>query len=400
MTQFEFDRERILKTVRAGFRRQVGWRRRLHRHPEISFQEHKTTAFIKSTLEKFGLNIIPTSLETGVLAELRGSSAGPTVAIRSDIDALPIQEQTNLPFASKVDGCMHACGHDMHMATVLGVAAVLCKLRSRLCGNVRFIFQPAEEMPPGGALPMIEAGALREVDVIFGLHVDPHLKVGRIGLRDGVTMASVTDFDLIVHGVSGHAARPHDSVDAIAVAAEVIESVQKIVSREIDPTTAAVITFGSVEGGLARNVIADRVVLKGTARALSQALSRKLPGLIRRTANGVCRAHGARLEMNVIADYPVLSNHSKVNRHLARYYHLLFGDSQISETEAMLGGEDFARYLKVVPGAMFRLGVRNAKIGADKPWHSPKFVADEEALICATSLLVAATMEISSGGFK
>jgi amidohydrolase len=339
-------------------------------------------------------------MKTGVLAELTGAKPGPTVAVRSDIDALPIHEQTGLKFRSKTDGCMHACGHDMHMATVLGVAAVLSDLKGDLTGTVRFIFQPAEELPPGGARPLIENGALAGVSMIFGLHVDPHLATGRIGLRDGPTMGSVMDFDLIVKGKGGHAARPHAAVDAITAAAEVIESVQKVVSRENDPMDPVVVTFGSIAGGVARNVVADRVTIKGTARALRVPLVRRLSRLIKRTAAAVCRAHGAKLDMQTVAGYPALINNPRVNRIIGRNFEALYGSGKIAPTDAVLGGEDFACYLELVPGAMFRLGVQNKRIKAVEPWHSPRFIADEAALEIGTAVIAASVLDALTGSGK
>ncbi len=389
-------RENILRQAGKIRKQQLIWRRHFHRHPELSFREFETTARLKEIIRQLGLKQLPLKMETGLLAELTGRKNGPTVAIRTDIDALPITEQTNLPFKSKIDGCMHACGHDMHMAIVLGAAAILSTMKSELPGNVRFIFQPAEEMPPGGARPMIANGALDDVSMIFGLHVDPNLAVGKIGLRDGMAMASVTDFDLIIHGRAGHAARPQDGVDAIAVAAEVIESIQKIVSREIDPITPAVITFGKISGGMSRNTIANRVVLNGTARALSDRTDSRIRTLVKRTASSVCRARGARAEMNIVAGYPALANDARVNKLLDRNFVALYGPRNVKVTELVMGAEDFACYLKEVPGAMFRLGIRNKKIGANKPWHSPMFVADETALSFGSALLAAAAFDALS----
>ncbi len=365
----------------------------LHRHPELSFQEYDTTAFIAELARKLRLKLIPTSLETGLLAELSSGRKGPTIAVRTDIDALPVKEKTGLKFESRNAGLMHACGHDMHMAVVLGAAAVLAGLRDRFTGKVRFIFQPGEEKPPGGARPMIAAGALKDVEMILGLHVDPDLPTGTISLRDGPVMASVYDFDLVIHGRGGHAARPHSAVDAIATAAEVIDSIQKIVSREINPVSPAAITFGRIEGGTARNIVADRVTLTGTARVLDPALARSIPKLIKRSASGVCRARGAKCEMREIASYPVLKNHRVANELMARNYSTLFGARKIRTTDLVLGGEDFACYVDEIPGAMFRLGIRNKKLGADKPWHSPEFIADEEALVYGTSLIVSSVMD-------
>lgn len=386
-------RSDILNKAKHWLNRQIEWRRHIHRYPELSFEEFRTTSFLKERARELKLKLLPLKLKTGLLAQVKGNHRGPTVAIRTDIDALPVTEQTNLPFQSKIDGCMHACGHDMHIATVLGAAAILKELKDEIHGTIRFIFQPAEEMPPGGARPMIARGALKNISAIFGLHVDPHLATGKIGLRDGVTMASVTDFDLIIHGKGGHAARPHRAVDAIVTAAEVIDSIQKVVSREVDPIHPVVITFGKIEGGCARNVICDRVALTGTARALSAEAAKDIPRLIRRTAESVCRARGARSEMKIISGYPVLSNHVDINARLARSFESLFGKGKIAATEPSLGGEDFACYLEKTKGAMFRLGVMNKKIKADKSWHSPMFIADEKAIYYGTSLLVVSAID-------
>ncbi len=384
---------KVLALTSQNQKQQIRWRRYLHQNPEISYQEHNTTKFLRSTLDKLGLRLLPLKMETGVLAELPGTGKGPVVAVRSDIDALPIGERSGVSYASRIDGCMHACGHDMHMATVLGVAWVLKKMAGQFPGRVRFLFQPAEEMPPGGALPMIQNGALKNVSMIFGLHVDPHLATGQIGLRDGITMASVLDFDLIVTGRAGHAARPQDAVDAIATAAEIVESLQKVISREVDPVAPAVITFGKIAGGQARNIIAEEVVLTGTARSLSVDISRQLPQKIKRTAQAVARAHGARCEMKVVGEYPLFVNDPAANAIIRRSYHALYPKGHIKATPQVLGGEDFARYIDLVPGAMFRLGIRNRRLKADKPWHSPYFIADEAALEVGTAVLATALLD-------
>ena len=397
MVDTAIGRDELLKLVRRRYRDQVSWRHHLHQFPELSTEERETSKFISSHLRKLGLKILPLKMETGVLAELKGAKPGRTIAIRSDIDALPITEQTGVKYKSKHPGIMHACGHDLHMAVVLGTAAVLSELRSQLPGNVRFIFQPAEEQPPGGARPMIANGAMKGVDIILGLHNDPNIPTGKISLRDGPVMASVYDFDLIIHGRSGHAARPHTAVDAISTAAEVVDSLQKVVSREISPMASTVISFGSIHGGTARNVVADRVVLRGTSRALTEAVARQVPKLIRRTVAGVCRARNATFEMIEVAGYPILRNDPTVNRLLKTTYNSLFGAGKVKETEMMLGGEDFACYLEEAPGAMFRLGIRNKKIKTDRPWHSSDFMVDDNALVYGTALMVAATINYLHG---
>jgi len=385
--------DKIHNRARYWQKKQIAWRRRLHQYPETANEEMQTTSFIRDRVKEIDLSILPLTMPTGLLVELKGRKPGPVVGIRSDIDALPILEKTGLPFKSKIDGRMHACGHDMHMATVLGAAAILNDMKDEIAGTVRFIFQPAEEQPPGGARPMIKNGALKNMKMLFGLHVDPRVPTGKIGLRDGVTMASVQDFDIIIEGKGGHAARPHDAVDAIATAAEVISSIQKIISREVDPISPAVITFGKIEGGVARNVIADSVRLTGTARTLSLQNQKKIPALIKKTTAGICKARGANFKIESISNYPILSNHTSANKIIAKSFSNLFGKGKTVVTEQVLGGEDFACYLEKVPGAMFRLGTRNKKIGADKSWHSPQFIVDEAAMPIGSSLLAAAVMD-------
>ncbi len=384
---------KILKLSSELLKKQIKWRRYLHQFPEVSNNEFETTKYLTDELKKLSITTKKIKLPTGLIAEVTGNKKGPVVAVRTDIDALPILEQTNLPYQSKNKGCMHACGHDMHMATILGVAAILENLKSELHGTVRFLFQPAEEMPPGGARPMIEEGVLDNVKMIFGLHVDPHLQTGKIGTRDGVTMASVTDFDLIIHGKSGHAARPHHTVDAIVTAAEVIESLQKIISREVDPIDPVVITFGKISGGYARNVISDKVHLVGTIRTLSPKASKEMPRKVKRIAQSICKARGATAEMIIIGLYPVLVNDVDTNSIIKNNYNNLFGTGKIEDAPQVLGGEDFACYLEHVKGAMFRLGVMNKKIKADKPWHSPEFIVDEDALYYGTFVIVASVID-------
>ncbi len=381
------------------FPHQVKWRRHLHQYPEISNQEFATTKFIREQLTRHKVSIIPARLKTGLAAVIKGKGRR-TVAIRADIDALSVCEINKIPFKSRHEGIMHACGHDVHTAIALGTAAILNDWKNDLKGTVKIFFQPAEESPPGGAESMIKAGLLAnpKVDMIFALHVDPTLPVGEISLRDGPTMASVTDFDIIVEGRGCHAARPHLGVDAIAVAAELIDSLQKVVSREIDPMATAVITFGTIRGGTARNVISDRVNLQGTARTLSQATRKALPSLIRRTAQGVARARGAKIQVNLLASYPVVENHAAANRILKKTAEDLIGSRAIKVTPQVMGGEDFAFFLQKVPGAMFRLGVKNSRIGADKGWHAPDFMVDEEAIFYGTAMMTAAVMNFLDGG--
>ncbi|HSH00145.1 MAG TPA: M20 family metallopeptidase [candidate division Zixibacteria bacterium] len=369
-------------------------RRHLHQRPEVSFEEVETTKFLIAELAKLKLTPFKTGLPTGVVTELKGVRPGPTVAVRTDIDALPILEKNEIPFVSKIPGRMHACGHDVHMAVVLGTARLLSQMKDEIAGNVRFFFQHAEEMPPGGARELIAAGALKNppVRAVLGLHVDPRTPVGKIGLRDGVTMASVDDVDITIIGKSGHAARPHDAVDAIAIAAEVVGALQRIVSRETDPFEPVVITVGQLHAGTARNVIAERAHMKATIRTLSAATAKRVKASLKRTVTNLCRARGARVEIDSIADYPPVDNVGWINRIYEQSFTELFGHGRVEETAPSMGGEDFACYLAEVPGAMLRLGVRNPKIGATENWHSDRFMVDEDAIYYGVALMASSAL--------
>lgn len=360
----------------------VALRRRLHQSPELSNREFHTTLILKQELEKLGLAVHAGKTPTGLWADLDSGRPGPTIAIRTDIDALAVAEQTGLPYASRYPGLMHACGHDVHMAVLVGTARLLTRFRADLVGRVRFICQPAEEQPPGGARPLIEAGVLKNpaVDVILGLHVDPELPVGTIGLRDGVNFVAVHDFDIRVIGRAAHAAFPHRAVDALAVAAEIIAGLQQVVSRQIDPLQPAVVTLGTIRGGQARNIIPGEVIIEGTARSLDPAVTRRMPGLIKRTAIGIGRGLGARVEVVSRGAYPPMRCAPEVNARIAESFRVLYPKNRVHVPRIVMGSEDFSCYLDHIPGAMFRLGIANKAIGADKPWHHPAFLVDERAI--------------------
>jgi amidohydrolase len=385
----------VEKLSQEIFPRLVALRRYFHSHPETAFKEFETSKKIKSELKRLKIKAA-TCAVTGIVASLEGLNSSPVCAIRTDMDALPIQEMTGLEFQSKYPGKMHACGHDMHMATVLGAAMILNKLKSRLAGSVRFIFQPAEEVPPGGALEMIKGGAMNPppVKMIFGLHTDPHIPTGKIGYRDGVLMSEVLDFDLIIRGKGGHGARPHDTVDSIVVASQVINSLQTIISRSISPNSKAVLTVGRIDGGTARNVIANEVNIKGTIRGTETSTVNTVKKTLEKMLKGTCNGFGAKYKLEYVANYPALYNNSEANRILVETATELYGKKSVTELEnPALGGEDFARYLKYSPGAMFRLGVRNPKVGAVHGWHSNKYNSDEKAMITGSAILAGAVIK-------
>jgi amidohydrolase len=391
--------EKIKSISKEIFPSLVKLRRELHQYPELSFNEYKTSDRIEKELKKLGVDFKKGVAKTGVVGVLNRGKKGETVALRADMDALPVLEQTNFPYKSKNNGIMHACGHDVHMTCVIGAAKILTRLKEKLPGKVKFIFQPSEEVHPGGAKPMIEAGVLKNPDVsgIFGLHCDSAVPVGKIGVRNGPTMAQAEDFDITIIGKGGHGARPHDGVDAIVVASQVIQSLQSIVSRKINPLEPVVISIGTIEGGSARNIICDRVILKGTARTLNKEIARKIPDLLKEIVSGITKSAGASFELNYYGGYPILINHPKATDLARGTIARLFGKKAIFEIERpVMGGEDFAYFLQKVPGSFLRLGIRNPKKGAVYPWHHPQFTVDEDTIKIGSAVLAGIAFDFLS----
>jgi amidohydrolase len=393
--------EKIRSLSKEFFPSLVKLRRELHQYPEIAYTEFKTSEIIVRELQKIGLDIKKGVAKTGVVGLLNKNIKGKTVALRADIDALPVTELTGFPFKSKSPGRMHACGHDVHMSCVIGAAKILSSLKDELPGNVKFIFQPSEEATPGGAYPMIKAGVLKnpEVDGIFGLHCDSNIPVGKIGVKDGPMMAQADDFDITIIGKGGHGARPQDGIDAIVVASAVIQALQTIPSRRISPLKPVVISVGIVQGGTARNIICDKVVLKGTARTLEKSITKKIPELLKEIVAGVTSGYGADFELNYNPGYPVLINDPIMTDLVRGSITNLFGKEAIFEIkEPMMGGEDFAYFLNEVPGSFLRLGIRNEKLGAIYPWHHPKWNVDEEGIYIGSSLLAQVAFDFLNFG--
>jgi amidohydrolase len=390
----------LAKAVRSQFPATVRLRRHLHQYPELAFGEHQTAETIAAELKRIGCKVTTGVGRTGVLGILEGEKDGPVAAVRSDMDALPVTEETGLPFASKNPGVMHACGHDAHMSSVVSTAAVMAQMRPHWAGTIKFIFQPSEEVLPGGALGMIADKVLEKPDVatIFGLHVDPWIPVGCIGLKDGVMMAQTDDFDLTVIGQSGHGARPHLGCDAIYLASQVVSALQSIVSRNTDPLQPAVVSIGKMEGGTARNILAGTVLLEGTVRALDAKEARQIRKRLERIAKGVARSLGGQAKLDYLVGYPPLVNSQAVNDLYRRAARQAYGAKAIVEIrEPLMGGEDFAHYLQHIPGAMMRLGVRNAGIGAKFAWHHPSFTIDENALEVGMRIICGALLYHQNG---
>lgn len=358
----------------------VSCRRHLHQYPELSFQEKETSAFIEAELRKLGYEPQTGIGGYGLKAVLQGGKGpGRTIALRADIDALPIQEQTGLPFASRKEGVMHACGHDVHTAVLLGAAKALKELQPELAGQVVLIFQPSEESAPGGASLMIKDGVLENphVDAIFGLHVLPSLTVGQMGFGDGPRMGAPDQFDLTIQGKGGHGAHPYATVDAVYVACQVVTALQGIVSRNINPFDPVVLTVAAIHSGTKHNIIPGEAVLQGTIRTMSQQVRERMAQRLREVADGVCAAYGATASLEVRTGYPVLVN-APAETALARAAAAeVLGEEQVGVMEPSMGAEDFAFYLQERPGSFARLGAAAPDDQERAGLHTSRLNVDE-----------------------
>lgn len=351
----------------------IAWRRHLHAHPELSFQEHETARFVQSTLESFDGLELNRPTPTSVVARLVGGRPGRTVALRADIDALPIFEESEVEFASQNDGVMHACGHDGHTAALLAVARTLSSQRAELPGEVRFLFQHAEEVPPGGAVELVTAGALDGVDAVIGAHLMSNLEVGKISVLDGPCTAAADTFAASIRGKGGHAAFPQGTVDPIAIAAQVVTNLQHIVSRNTPPADKVVVSVTRLSGGTADNVIPESVELGGTVRTYKPELREQTQAAMERVLAGICEAHGATYTFEYALGYDPVVNDAEI----ASIVRAVVDAQRLVEFGPIMGGEDFSAYLKAAPGCFFFVGAG----GEDAhPHHHPRFAIDEEAL--------------------
>ena len=352
-------------------------RRTIHQWPELALKEKKTAKVISGRLRKLGIAHKTSIAATGVVGKLIIDEHAPTVALRADMDALPVYEETGLAFSSKVPGVMHACGHDGHVAIILGAAAIL--KQNPPDGNVVFIFQPAEENE-GGAKPMIDAGVLEGVDMIFGAHIEPHYKVGEIGIRTGVNTAYTDAFDIKITGKGGHAARPHETVDAVVLACKLVMEFQTIISRNLDPLFPAVISVGYLKSGTVNNAIAEKAHIKGTIRSTDESVRNQIINMMDNIASSLSALHGAKIMLAIRPGYPPVVNEKKASEfagHVAR--ELVGRKNAITIPLPGMGGEDFAYYLHKIPGCFVRFG---GAIDENEPVtsHSSRFDFDEEVL--------------------
>jgi amidohydrolase len=373
--------------------RLISWRRDLHQHPELGFQEVRTAAIVAQHLKELGLEVRTGVGRTGVVALLHGGRPGPTVMLRADMDALPIQEISDAPYASQVPGVMHACGHDGHVAIGLGAATLLARHARELSGQVLFVFQPAEE-GEGGARAMVEDGALDDPRpaAAFGLHLWNQMPAGRITAQSGPLMAAGDEIHIIVHGKGGHGALPHEAVDAIAVSGQILSALQTIVSRNVDPQETAVLSIGTVSGGTAFNVIADRVDLKGTIRTFSPAVRETVLARLRVLLDGVTKGMGASYELAIENVAAAVINDAAVSEVARAAAVEVAGATAVAWHPPLMVSEDFSEFQKITPACYLLLGSSNQELGLDAPHHNPRFDFDERMLPVGVALLATAAV--------
>lgn len=362
------------------------WRRHIHQHPELSWQEVETTLYIEEILKKIGIERIEKPLKTGLIATISNGN-GKCIALRADIDALPIAEQNTCSYKSQKEGIMHACGHDVHTACLLGAAQYLLNNKDKWTGTIKLIFQPSEEKQPSGAEAMIEAGVLDGVEAILGLHVTPELELGKLGFRQGQFMASADEVYLTVVGKGGHGASPHLCIDPIVLSANIIVALQQLVSRYADPKIPTVLTFGDIHGYGATNIIPEKVELKGTLRTFDEKWRTEIKQKIKNVAQGIAQSFGGNCMVDIPQGIPFVYNNEVLTNDLVSYARHLFGIENIVDMPLRMGAEDFSYYGHYVPACFFRLGTGLEKNGTTTSVHNPLFNIEEEALVVGSSAM-------------
>lgn len=385
---------KLFAKLEDSYDEMVSIRRYMHQHPELSFQEYETAKYIKAFYEKLKIEVTGNVGGNGVVARVYGKKPGKTVALRADFDALPIQDEKNVPYKSLVPGVMHACGHDGHTATLLVLAKALNELKDELEGNYVFIHQHAEEYAPGGAKSMIEDGCLEGVDVIFGTHLWAGEPTGKIQYRTGPIMAAADRFEIDIQGKGGHGAQPHKTKDAIVTASQLVLNLQQIVSRKVNPVESAVVTVASFTAQNAFNVIADKAKLIGTVRTFNEDIRQFIEDEMERIIHGTCYMSDCIYEYNYVRGYPAVVNHANETEFLMGCAGEVPEVITIEETEPQMGGEDFAYYLQEVPGTFFYTGAKPVSDDAGYPHHHPKFDIDENAMLIAAKTLGTAAVKI------
>ncbi|TQR04208.1 M20 metallopeptidase family protein [Psychrobacillus soli] len=381
----------LAEKLDSAFEEMVEIRRYLHMHPEVSFKETKTAGYIQDFYRDLGIPFQANVGGNGVVARVKGALPGKTVALRADFDALPIQDEKDVPYKSTVDGVMHACGHDGHTATLLILARTINELKDELAGEYVFIHQHAEEYAPGGAKPMIEAGCLDGVDAIFGTHLWSLFPLGSIEYKSGPIMAAADRFEITIQGQGGHGANPHQAKDAIVVASQLVVNLQQLVARRVDPTQSAVLSVGSFVAENAFNIIADTVKLAGTVRTFDADVRDLMERELARVIEGTCLAADCTYTVEYTRGYPPVINHKEETEFLATVAGDIPGVELVKESELLMIGEDFGYYMEEIPGTFFFTGAMPE--GEVYPHHSPKFDFDERAMLTAAKTLGMAAIQ-------
>lgn len=384
--------EHLFSRLEDYYEEMVSIRRHLHQHPELSFQEVNTANYIKSFYEELGIEVQGNVGGNGVVAKIYGAKPGKTIALRADFDALPIEEENDVPYKSLNPGVMHACGHDGHTATLLILAKTLHELKSELEGTYVMIHQHAEEYAPGGAISMIADGCLEGVDVVFGTHLWAGEPTGKIQFRKGPIMAAADRFEIHIQGQGGHGASPHETKDAIVIASQLVLSLQQIVSRRVNPVDSAVISVGSFVADNAFNVIADKAKLIGTVRTFNEDVRAFIEDEIERVVKGTCLAANCEYSYEFHRGYPAVVNHDEETEFFVECANNIPSVDTVEEAELQMGGEDFAYYLQHVRGTFFFTGAKPEGVSKAYPHHHPKFDIDEKAMLVAAKALGSAAL--------
>ncbi len=389
-------RNRLSSAALRSKQDMIDWRRYLHVNPEVSFEEFETTNWLANRMQEWGIAYTrPTP--TGLVGIIEGNRPGPTVAIRADIDALPIHEENTFAFCSQRPGAMHACGHDGHTSILLGLSRFFSENRD-FPGRIKLLFQPAEEKAPGGAQQFIAAGVLDDVDFCVGLHLISELPTGRAAITEGPMMANSDSFTAVVRGRGGHGASPHQTIDAVMVACNAVVNLQTVVARKVDPIRPAVVTVGSIHAGNAANVIADSCELKGTVRSFHEDVRQQLHDEIARTLESTCAMYGATVEINYTWGYPALVNDPDMTNVLRDAARETLGAENLELQEPIMGGEDFAYYGRKVPSGFIFVGCRSEAEGSTWAHHHPRFTIDEASLPHGMEILGRAALSLLRRG--
>ncbi|PWW31403.1 amidohydrolase [Cytobacillus oceanisediminis] len=388
--------EKLFERLQEIYPEMVSFRRDLHMYPELSHHEVNTPEKVANFLEELGLEVRRKVGGRGVTGMLKGGKPGKTVALRADFDALPIQEENEAEYKSRIPGVMHACGHDIHTAALLGVAKTLSEVRDEIEGNVLFIHQFAEEVIPGGAKSMIEDGCLGGADVIYGAHVWSTNPAGTVGVREGDAMAAGDTFEINIFGKGGHAATPHLTVDPIAAGSQLISNLQQVVARKVDPVKTAVVSVAAFNSGTGFNVIPDKARITGTVRTFDEDVRSMIENLIGEIAHSTCKAVGATAKYEYVRGYPAVKNHPGETKRIEKLAIELFGEENVIQMPAQMGMEDFAYYLQKVPGTFFFVGGNSEKIEVF-PHHHPRFDVDERSMLDIGKVFISAVFDYLSG---